>query len=76
MVQKFLTVFSKKIVLHFLPPYCPESNPIEKLWKQFHDNVTRNHTCKNIDELLTKSEAFLFEAIPFPGAHPSIAKAA
>jgi transposase len=30
-------------VLHFLPPYCPDDNRIERLWKDLHDNVTRNH---------------------------------
>lgn len=28
------------IVLHFLPPYSPELNPIEQLWKWIKLNVT------------------------------------
>ncbi|MCH9756018.1 MAG: transposase, partial [Gammaproteobacteria bacterium] len=36
--------FVKKtnIELHFLPPYSPNLNPIERLWKIMHENVTYN----------------------------------
>ncbi len=33
-----------RIILHFLPPYCPEENRIERRWLDLHGNVTRNHT--------------------------------
>ena len=32
-----------RIRLHFLPPYCPDENRIERLWLDLHANVTRNH---------------------------------
>jgi len=32
-----------RIVLHFLPPYCPDHNRIERVWLDLHANVTRNH---------------------------------
>jgi transposase len=32
-----------KIQLHFLPPYCPDHNKIERVWQDLHANVTRNH---------------------------------
>ena len=67
--------FGGRIVLHFLPPYCPQHNPIERLWKEVHANVTRNHRCKTIDELLANVEHFLKRAQPYPGARPSLAKA-
>lgn len=41
-----------KIVLHFLPPYCPDHNRIERAWRDLHDNVTRNHKCRSMDELM------------------------
>jgi transposase len=41
-----------KIVLHFLPPYCPDHNRIERAWRDLHDNVTRNHKCRTIEELM------------------------
>ena len=41
-----------KVVLHPLPPYCPDSNKIERKWKDLHDNVTRNHRCQTMEELM------------------------
>jgi transposase len=60
--------------LHFLPPYSPEHNPIERVWGELHANVTRNHRCKNIEELLEQVQRFLGNASPFPGSRPSLAK--
>lgn len=66
--------FQGIIELHFLPPYSPEHNPIERLWGELHANVTRNHRCKNIEELLEQVKRFLRHASPFPGSRPSLAK--
>ena len=41
-----------RVVLHFLPPYCPDANRIERVWQELHANVTRNHRCKTIGTLL------------------------
>ena len=65
-----------KFVLHFLPPYCPDENRIEKLWLQLHDNVTRNHRCNTIDELAVEVQRFLIAAQPYPGSAPSLRRAA
>jgi transposase len=74
-VQKALEKeFEGGIVLHFLPPYSPEHNPIERLWKEVHANVTRNHRCRTIEELLANVDHFLDQAQPYPGAQPSLAK--
>ena len=56
-----------RIQLHFLPPYSPEHNVIERLWKQMHDNVTRNHRHKTMAQLLEYVHVFLQNAQPFPG---------
>jgi transposase len=48
-----------RIVLHFLPPYCPDHNKIERVWQDLHANVTRNHRCTSMDELLRHVRAFL-----------------
>ena len=48
-----------RIKLHFLPPYCPDHNKIERVWKDLHDNVTRNHTCRNMSELMSEVNAYL-----------------
>lgn len=50
--QKTLQRLDGKIALHFLPPYCPDENEIERVWWDVHENVTRNHRCESIDELL------------------------
>jgi len=66
----------KPIVLHFLPPYCPFENRIERLWEELHANVTRNHTCPSMDQLAERVDHFLTAAAPWPGSHPSTATAA
>ena len=30
----------KRIQLHFLPPYCPDENRIERVWQDLHANVS------------------------------------
>jgi transposase len=51
-VRDYLTRHTNRIVLHFLPKYAPETNPIERVWWHLHETITRNHRCKSIDELL------------------------
>jgi transposase len=41
-----------RIVLHFLPPYCPNDNRIERTWEDLHAKVTRNHRCPNMVSLM------------------------
>ena len=48
-----------KIVLHFLPPYCPNENKIERLWQDLHAAVTRNHRCGSMDALMQNVRRFL-----------------
>jgi transposase len=66
--------FGGKIRLHFLPPYSPEHNPIERLWKQLHDNVTRNHRHPNMPELWKDVTTFMAKIQPFPGTKFSTLK--
>jgi transposase len=51
-VQAYLAKHGSLFALHFLPPYSPEHNDIERLWREVHANVTRNHRCKTIDQLM------------------------
>lgn len=48
-----------RVVLHFLPPYCPDENKIEIRWKHLHDNVTRNHRYKTIGGLMSAVRRYL-----------------
>jgi transposase len=50
---------ASRIRLHFLPPYCPDHNRIERIWKDLHDNVTRNHRCSGMEELMTEVRLYL-----------------
>jgi hypothetical protein len=50
--QRWLTDHGQKFRLHFLPPYCPDENRIErKLWREVHANVTINHDRDDIGTL-------------------------
>jgi len=49
----WLAEHGQKFRLHFLPPYCPDDNRIErKLWREMHANVTVNHRCATIETLM------------------------
>jgi transposase len=48
-----------RLELHFLPPYCPDPNRIERIWKDLHDNVTRNHRCASMEELMAEVRRYL-----------------
>ena len=58
-VQAALTGFGGRIQLHFLPPYCPNENKIERLWQDLHANVTRNHTCDDLVTLMCEVRYYL-----------------
>ncbi len=51
-VWEYLERWRDRIVLHFLPKYAPQANPIERVWWHLHETITRNHKCKSIEELL------------------------
>jgi len=51
-VHDYLARHAGRIVLHFLPKYAPETNPIERVWWLLHETITRNHRSKSIDDLL------------------------
>ena len=48
-----------RIVLHFLPPYCPNDNKIERVWQDLHANVTRNHRCPDMATLMGEVRYYL-----------------
>jgi transposase len=58
-VQAALRGWGGRIQLHFLPPYCPNDNKIERVWQDLHANVTRNHTCPNITALMREVRYYL-----------------
>lgn len=54
-----------RIVLHFLPPYCPDYNRIERLWQDMHANVTRNHKHTELSDLCRDVADYLEYASPW-----------
>lgn len=58
-VQAWLAANGVKFQLHFQPPYCPQANKIERLWKDLHDNVTRNHQHPTMAGLMRAVHTYL-----------------
>ncbi len=51
--RTWLKEHGQRLRLHFLPPYCPDDNRIERvIWREMHANVTVNHRCWSIEELI------------------------
>lgn len=65
-VQEYLAAWGHRIVLHFLPAYAPETNPMERVWWHLHEEITRNHRCQTMEELLDLTFAWLESRTPFP----------
>jgi transposase len=51
-VREYLARWGHRVQLHFLPTYAPETNPIERVWWHLHEEITRNHRCRDIEDLL------------------------
>ncbi len=49
----------RRLKLHFLPPYSPDDNKIERTWQDLHANVTRNHTRPTMKELMSDVRYYL-----------------
>ncbi len=58
-VQAALCWWDGRIRLHFLPPYCPKHNKIERVWQDLHANVTRNHSCRTMTALMRAVRYYL-----------------
>jgi transposase len=63
--QAWLAEFGDQLRLHFLPPYCPSENRIERLWLDLHANVTRNHKHATLLDLCTAVAAYLDRVSPW-----------
>lgn len=57
--QLALRRYGGRIVLQFLPPYCPNDNRIERLWLDLHAEVTRNHQQSTMDGLMREVWRFI-----------------
>lgn len=64
-VAVYLWDHRDRIELHLLPKYSPDCNPIERVWWNLHDRITRNHKCATMQELLDLTFAWLGSRNPF-----------
>jgi putative transposase len=61
LVRQYMAEHGDRIVLHYLPTYSPNHNPIERIWWHMHEEITRNHRCESIEELIDLTLAWLDE---------------
>lgn len=54
----------QKIELHFLPPYSPNLNSIERLWKLMNERVRNNYSFASPTEFREKINGFFTDIIP------------
>ena len=52
------------IKLYYLPPYSPNLNPIERLWKVMNEKVRNNHCFHSAKEFRQKINEFFDEMLP------------
>lgn len=64
-VMAYLWDHRDQVQLHFLPRRSPDCNPVERVWWHLHEEVTRNHRCRSMDELLDLTFAWLGSRNPF-----------
>ncbi len=55
------------IKLHFLPPYSPNLNPIERLWKVMHEEVRNNRFFKSAKDFKESITGFFENILPCIG---------
>lgn len=64
-VAIYLWEHRDRIDLHLLPAYSPDCNPIERVWWHLHEEITRNHRCQTMRELLDLTFAWFRSKNPF-----------
>ena len=70
LVRQYLAEHGERIMLHYLPVNSPRDNRIELVWWHLHEQITRNHRCADIEELVKLTMACLDEhgALKIEGA--------
>lgn len=64
MVREWLAQPGRRILLHFVPAYCPHLNPIERLWGAMHKAVTHNRTYPTYRGFCDAVLGFLRQDVP------------
>jgi transposase len=63
-VQRWLAA-QPRFHLLWLPTYCPRANPIERIFGDLHDKVTRNHKRKRLRDLVADVDRHLNQNGPW-----------
>lgn len=64
LVKDWLARPDNRIILHFLPAYCPHLNSIERLWHILHNHTTRNKYYATYNEFCNAIMVFCKDTIP------------
>jgi putative transposase len=64
-VIEYLWKWEGRIEVHLLPSSSPDSNPIERVWWHLREEITRDHRCQDLGELVGRVFAWLEERNPF-----------
>ena len=63
-LQPWLDRPNCRIKLHFLPPYAPHLNPIERLWSIMHEHITHNQYYATFGEFVDAAIGFFRKTVP------------
>ena len=74
-VQKLLAKHDHRIQVEWLPPYTPELNPQEDVWRHMRRRVTHNHYFEQMDDLLMALDDFHRELTAHPKQVRTLLKA-
>lgn len=66
LIQPFLLKHQERLELLFLPPYSPDLNPIEGLWKWLKMSVVYNVFYEAIQDIYRNVQAFISEINQMP----------
>lgn len=58
-VKAALSLYEHRLMVFYLPPYCPTLNPIERFWRHLKDIALANRLFLTIENLLTNLEQVL-----------------
>jgi transposase len=64
-VPEYLAKHRERIELEMLPAYSPDANPMGRIWWLVREPITRNHRCRDRDELMGMVMAYLESEAPF-----------
>jgi transposase len=64
LVREWLAQPGRRIRLHFIPPYCPHLNPIERLWGLMHKMLTHNRCATSFKAFQAEVLTFLRRTVP------------